>query len=716
MVEAWTSGVGAQMAGPGAVTILHGTTFVLSGANGDMDPARPHGFFFRDTRFISGWRLRLNGKELESLSGSATEPYRAMFVGRPAVDAAGPESHVLIERHRSLDGGFSERIVVHNHSSHEFSAALELDVEADFADLFDVKGGMRRPRAAAVRQGDSEGFSYSCELAGRVLEVKVRACTARSSGSGLRFELLVPPQGQWSTEIFVEPGIDGQRPEQDASVVAPQRRTVSPTVRQEQWNKKVPTLEVDNRLLAEVLATSRRDLGSLRIFDPGEDSTVIAAGAPWFMALFGRDSLLTSFMALAVDSSLALGTIQALAARQGTESNPATEEEPGKILHEVRLGSSPARELGSSGAYFGSVDATPLFVSIAGELTRWGLGGAVLADLMPAIDKALGWIEDNTAKDPDGFLSYSRSLPTGLANQGWKDSWDGITFADGTIAQGPLALCEVQGYVYTAYLARALMAQEAGDEDTKRHYAQRARHLKEAFNRRFWLPERGYFALGVDGAGRTVDSCTSNMGHCLWSGIIDEDKAPAVAARLMEPDMFSGWGVRTLSSAMGAYNPASYHNGSVWPHDNAIIAGGLMRYGFVDEAQRIAIALMQAAELFDDRLPELFCGLDRAQHPVPVPYPTSCSPQAWAAAAPMHLVRTMLRFDPCLGSGKIFIDPVLPADWGHLELGNIALGGRRISLSAAGQMGEVRGAPPGIEVIHGPRGPLADLLDVQEVH
>ncbi|MBV1781394.1 amylo-alpha-1,6-glucosidase [Paeniglutamicibacter sp. ABSL32-1] len=712
-MSAWTSGVGAQLAGPGAVTVLHGTTFALAAANGDMDGTRPHGFFFRDTRFISGWRLQVNGKDMEPLVGTAIEPYRAMFVGRVAGSSLETESHVLVERHRSLNGGMVERIVVHNYSNAAFAATIHLEVAADFADLFDVKAGIRRPVNGALSHHRNGGLEFSSTAGGHRLLVAIRDAQGVPGRGGLEYRIELPPQGEWATEVAIAPSIDGQGPEQDARMGQAAGAASIPAVRQQAWKEQVPSVEVSHHGVGRALVTGRSDLGSLRIFDPEhEGRVVVAAGAPWFMALFGRDSLLASFLSLSVDASLALGTIQTLAERQGTQSNPQTEEEPGKILHEVRLGSSPSRELGRSGAYFGSVDATPLFVTMAGELTRWGVGGESLHRLMPAVDAALGWIERTTARNPHGFLTYQRSTPTGLANQGWKDSWDGVTFADGQIAEAPLALCEVQGYVYTAYLARALIAQQAGDGEKTRHYATKARRLKAAFNDRFWLADRGHFALAIDGEGRQVDSCASNMGHSLWSGIVDLDKAPLVAGALMSQDMFTGWGVRTLSSRMKAYNPASYHNGSVWPHENALIAGGLMRYGFIAESQRVASSLMQAAEFLDGRLPELFCGLDRGTHPVPVPYPTSCSPQAWAAAAPMHLLRIMLRFDPVLTEGRVYLDPVLPADWGEIHLRNITVGNHKINLTANGTRFRLEGVPEDLEVRRGLRGPLADMLDV----
>ena len=293
-----------------------------------------------------------------------------------------------------------------------------------------------------------------------------------------------------------------------------------------------------------------------------------------------------------------------------------------------------ARSLGGGSVYYGSIDSTPLFVMLLGELHLWGAEPADVAELLPAADRALDWIEQYGDRDGDGYVEYERATDRGLRNQGWKDSFDGVTFADGRIADTPIALAEVQGYAYAAYVARAEIAERAGDTGTAERWLDRAAALRVSFNRDFWLPEHGWFALGLDRDKRPIDSLASNIGHCLWTGIVDEDKAEPVAEHLLSPEMFTGWGVRTLASSMSAYNPMSYHNGSVWPHDNALIAAGLMRYGYVEHAQRIATGLLDAAARFGGRLPELFCGFDRTEFDAPVPYPTSCSPQAWAAASP----------------------------------------------------------------------------------
>ncbi|GER21845.1 amylo-alpha-1,6-glucosidase [Zafaria cholistanensis] len=708
----WSAEIGARDAGPGAVTLLAGTSFCISAANGDMDTRRPHGLFFRDTRFVSGWHLRVNGRSLESLSGMAGETYRATFVGRMAPAEGEEHSHLLVERHRHLDGGLRERIVVTNHSALPAQCHLHLAVEADFSDLFDVKEGRTRPvPGVEVRETDT-GILFESVHGGQVRTVLVSDPQATAGGHHLAYRIDLPPQGTWSTEVRVTPRLDGVGPEEDAHATRYGALSL-PEFRERAWRERVPQATYSYPPLARIMGTSRTDLGSLRIFDPDRPERVaVAAGSPWFMALFGRDAILSSFMSLPLDPSLAHGTIQTLAELQGTRVDPRSEEQPGKILHEVRLGASTLLALGGGRAYYGTVDATPLFVMLAGELTRWGFETDIMENLMPAVDRAMSWITDYGDSDGDGFVEYERANPEGLINQGWKDSWDGITFADGALASAPLALCEVQGYVYAAYVSRALMAGRVGDAELSALWASRAQRLKEEFNDRFWLPQKGYFALALDRDKVPVDSLASNMGHCLWSGIVDEEKAPLVAERLMARDMFSGWGVRTLSTRMGAYDPASYHNGSIWPHDNALIAAGLMRYGFIEESQRIAVALVEAAEAFGGRLPELFCGLDRSIQATPIPYPTSCSPQAWAAATPIHLMRVMLRLDPCLPTGELFLAPALPPEWGEVQVRNLPLGVSRVSLRASRDQAAVEGMPPEVALRQIPRKPLADLIDV----
>jgi glycogen debranching enzyme len=481
----------------------------------------------------------------------------------------------------------------------------------------------------------------------------------------------------------------------------------TPVERLEKWRRGVPMVETEHEGLRKLVVQSAEDLGALRIFDPDyPERAVVAAGAPWFMTLFGRDSLLTSWMALLIDPDLALGVLQTLARFQGAKVDPITDEEPGKILHEMRFGGASSLSLGGGQVYYGTADATPLFVMLLGELRRWGLATELVDSLLPHADRALDWIDQYGDRDGDGYVEYQRSSDRGLANQGWKDSWDGVRFQDGRLPRPPIALCEVQAYVYAAYLARAYFAQQANDLDTYNRFRAKATDLKTAFNRDFWVEKNGWFAMGLDGEKNQIDALASNMGHCLWTGIIDTDKAPIVAERLMAPEMFTGWGIRTLSETAVGFNPMSYHCGSVWPHDNAIVAAGLMRYGFVDEALRLIMGLFEAAEFQGHRLPELFGGLARDDVPFPVPYPSSCSPQAWAAASPLLCLRTILRLDPWLPHGKVWLDPVLPPGIDYLRVERIPLAGRGVTVEVADGRTKVEGLPPEVELIEAPRQPL----------
>jgi glycogen debranching enzyme len=540
--------------------------------------------------------------------------------------------------------------------------------------------------------------------------IVVQAPGADITPEAVTYQVSVPTHGHWSTVLTVVPGTGDAV---SAAFVPPSGDGFSPRdLRRREWVDKIPVLQMGNRSIERTLRRSYDDLGALRIEDPNHpERVVVAAGAPWFMTLFGRDSLWSSVMAMPVDPSLALGTLQTLADRQGTVVDPLSEEEPGKILHEVRLDVSSGLSLGGKSNYYGSVDATPLFLMVLGAVSRWGFAADTIAALLPHADRALDWIVNYGDKDGDGFVEYQRLNDQGLINQGWKDSWDGINFADGTLAEPPIALSEVQAYVYVAYLSRAWLAYDAGDTAFGNELADRAARLKKQFNEQFWIPERGYYAIALDGKKRQVDACASNMGHCLLQGLIDEDKAPMVAERLLSPEMFSGWGVRTLASDMGAYNPASYHNGSVWPHDNAIVAAGLLRYGFVDEAQRIAAGMMDAAEYSDGRLPELFCGFSRDQLATPVPYPTACSPQAWAATAPIQLVTSLMRYDPVVSAGGVWMDPALPESFGDLHITNAPLGGGRITIDIAGSVPSVHGLPEGMVFHRGHRPWMSELVE-----
>jgi glycogen debranching enzyme len=706
-MTAWNADTEAGASESGSVTIVEGSSFCISSETGDISSvAGTNGAFFQDTRIISRWILRINGSLREPLVAQKPQPFGATFVGRAKWPDGRFDSPLVVRHVRHIGPGLQDDITLENYAAEPVDCDIELLVDADQADLFDVKGGRTTQGAEATREVVDGSLVIEAARHGQRRGSSIRAQGAEASTDGLRFRATVPARGKWATSVIVVPLVNGQPPA-DPFTEARLPRHREGVRRHRAWEENVPQVTVTDSNLQAVLNRSQSDLGSLRIFDEHHPGRVaVAAGAPWFMALFGRDSLLSSYMSLLVSPNLAAGTLQTLAGLQGTKVDPDSEEEPGRIPHEVRLGITAGLSLGGT-AYYGTADATPLFVGVLGELSRWGLSREIIHPLLPHADRALDWIEKYGDRDGDGFVEYQRPNDHGLVNQGWKDSWDGINFADGTIAEAPIALCEVQAYVYSAYIGRSLLARWDGDTALEQHWADKGAALKAAFNEKFWLPDKGYFAVALDKDKRPVDACTSNMGHCLWTGIVDEDKAPSVVEHLMSPQMFTGWGIRTLGSDMGAYNPVSYHNGSVWPHDSALVATGLMRYGFVEEARRVAAGLIDAAEHFDGRLPELFCGFDRGEFPGPVPYPTACSPQAWAAAAPVQLMRVLLRFDPVYTHGVVHLAPILPEDMGDFQAANVLIDSSRITIRAHGTGGSIDGLPPGLKLLSEPRPPLA---------
>jgi glycogen debranching enzyme len=706
-MTAWNADTEAGASESGSVTIVEGSSFCISSETGDISSvAGTNGAFFQDTRIISRWILRINGSLREPLVAQKPQPFGATFVGRAKWPDGRFDSPLVVRHVRHIGPGLQDDITLENYAAEPVDCDIELLVDADQADLFDVKGGRTTQGAEATREVVDGSLVIEAARHGQRRGSSIRAQGAEASTDGLRFRATVPARGKWATSVIVVPLVNGQPPA-DPFTEARLPRHREGVRRHRAWEENVPQVTVTDSNLQEVLNRSQSDLGSLRIFDDHHPGRVaVAAGAPWFMALFGRDSLLSSYMSLLVSPNLAAGTLQTLAGLQGTKVDPDSEEEPGRIPHEVRLGVTAGLSLGGT-AYYGTADATPLFVGVLGELSRWGLSREIIHPLLPHADRALDWIEKYGDRDGDGFVEYQRPNDHGLVNQGWKDSWDGINFADGTIAEAPIALCEVQAYVYSAYIGRSLLARWDGDKALEQHWADKGAALKAEFNEKFWLPDKGYFAVALDKDKRPVDACTSNMGHCLWTGIVDEDKAPSVVEHLMSPQMFTGWGIRTLGSDMGAYNPVSYHNGSVWPHDSALVATGLMRYGFVEEARRVASGLIDAAEHFDGRLPELFCGFDRGEFPGPVPYPTACSPQAWAAAAPVQLMRVLLRFDPVYTHGVVHLAPILPEDMGDFQAANVRIDSSRITIRAHGTGGSIDGLPPGLKLLSEPRPPLA---------
>lgn len=634
------------------LSVLDGSTFVVGDRHGDVraDEGREHGFFRDDTRFISHWVLRVGEAPLELLSLDQGRHFDAQFVLTPVV---GPEDQAAcsVVRRRLVDRIWIEEITVINHLHKTSAIDLALDVDGDFADLFEVKDGVIAERDVTFTDDAVQfALSYRTDKYRRSVTVTSNR-PAAVSRSGFRFALELAPGEQWSTTVTVTPGgIAGETdPEPIHDPQEMNRRSRVKAGELDGWLANAPRLESDDPDLARTYRASLSDLGALRMHPDLElGDTLPAAGLPWFMALFGRDSLITSLQTLPYRPGLAATTLHVLAARQATTRDDFHEMEPGKILHELRFGELTARGRTPHSPYFGSADATPLFLVLLAEYHRWTGDVELVRELEPNARAALDWIADSGDRDGDGYVEYERrNEASGLLNQGWKDSWDAVQFADGRPAQGPIAMAEIQGYAYDAQVRSAHLARAVwGDEALAEKLEGRAGALRAAFRRDFWIPERGCHALALDGEKRPVDSLTSNIGHLLWSGILEESEAAAVADRLLGEDLFSGWGVRTMGKNEAGYNPLGYHTGTVWPHDNSLIAAGLGRYGHHRAATRIAAAILGAAPFFEHRLPEVFAGFPSSMTSVPVAFPTASRPQAWAAGTPLLLLSTLLRLGP----------------------------------------------------------------------
>ena len=691
----WTfAGGSAAVAGEGAVTLVDGTSFMVCRRSGDIHGQGPLGLFMLDTRVLSLWQLTVSGAPIQPLLVTPNGPFSATFVGR-IDNASSADSAITVVQRRHVGQGMREDLDVRNHGSDRLDLRVELLVAADFGSVFDVKAGREMSRSAVLPEPDNGGIRIVApESSDGVVEATTITCSVRpdrTNGEGLMWDLSLEPGQRWSTCLLVEVTTAGRRLAASYPCGQPVEEAI-PVNRLRQWRETVARVSTDDPALATAVSRASEDLGALRIFDPDHpDRVVVAAGAPWFMTLFGRDSLLASWMSLPLDQDLARGVLLELTDQQGSRVDRKSEEQPGRILHEVRFDSASARLLGGSNTYYGSIDATPLFVMLVAELARWTGITPTIEAFLPAVDQAMNWIIEYGDRDGDGFVEYLRSDPSGLENQGWKDSWDGVRHLDGRIASGPIALCEVQGYVYAAYRGRAALARAQGEIRTAEVNDLRADELRARFDAQFWMDDLGWFAIGLDGEKNPIASLSSNIGHLLWTGIVNDDRAEAVADQLGGPSMFSGWGVRTLSAGNHGYNPLSYHCGSVWPHDTALAIAGLARYGCDQTAQRLTNGLLAASSWSDGRLPELFAGFDREDLPSPVPYPASCSPQAWAAASPLLLVRAMLGLEPDLLSGRFRLRPRLPDGIDSLVMTDIPFGDRRVTVAATGDTVEVSG-------------------------
>lgn len=660
------------------VTCVFSDAFAISGSNGQIKPGRYQGLYLRDTRVLSGLVLTLEGREPSLLHGRAIGPRAARFAYFHVPDPDHEvDPKVIIDRRRVVSDSLLEEIIVRNFSTEPVSMTLELHAESDFAYIFDVKHGRVLPLATAV---DTQRALTLRDESGRretTIESSQRPTSISEATATMTWQLEVPARSSWETTLEVTyKGTSGVRkPSLSWSDELAQTGEEVPA----SWRELV--WACNDERFTRLIARGVSDLASLIMRDPLDPSDrFLAAGSPWFLTLFGRDSIWAAWMALPLDRSLAGETLRVLARRQGKVVDPSTEEAPGKILHEVRHGGLVERG-DLPPLYYGSMDSTPLFVMLAHEAWRWGLPDEEISALVPAVEAALVWIRDHGDSDGDGFLEYKRSGDRGLANQGWKDSGDAIQFADGRLADSPIALCEVQGYAFAALQRGAELIETFGGQTDPAGWRRMADELQTRFRSSFWVEDDSgpYPAMALDGAKVPVDGIGSNMGHLLYTGILNEAECALVASRLVGTDLATGWGLRTLSSHSARYNPLSYHGGSVWPHDTAIVSAGLARSGHGEEASSLLRGLVAASPFFDFRLPELFAGEQRGVDGFPLPYPAACRPQAWAAGSALLIARSLLGFEPDVPHGVIRMSPVWPPTYPRVEISGIQVASARLS-------------------------------------
>ena len=657
------------------ISILDGNEFVVSNHQGDLDatPAAHHGLFLDDTRFLSRWVLTINGQRPILLSIDDTSYYRVQHFLALATGEVYIDSHLTVVRQRAVGGGFHEILNLANHGQEPVDLEIRIEAAADFADLFEVKDKLSKKGRlySSVENGEALTLGYCRDQYRRETRI-TSSVPAELNETGLTYRVRLDPLRQdtnsiWTTHIDVIAVKDpDSTPAKAASRLG--NEGVRPELAEnlKRWVDGAPKVVASWQPLEHIYRRSLVDLAALRFRKPILLGAMPAAGLPWFMTVFGRDSLLTSFQAIPFMPDLAATTLRTLGLLQSRAHDEFRDAEPGKIPHEVRFGEMTAFEDTPHSPYYGTADATPLFLILMEEYERWTGDRALVLSLESEARAAIAWIDNHGDRDGDGYIEYERRNPNGLENQCWKDSGDSIAFADGTLADTPRATCELQGYAYDAKRRTARLAREVWKDSVwAAELDRQADELKRRFNDEFWVPDRKFFALALDGRKRKVDSLTSNIGHLLWSGIADEDKARHCVEHLLGEALFSGWGVRTMAQTEGSYNPIGYHVGTVWPHDNAFIAWGLRRYGYAAESARLSYAMLEAAELFHHRLPEAFAGYNRAITKFPVEYPTACSPQAWAAGAPLLLIRALLGLESI--GGNLIVDPALPETLGRLE-------------------------------------------------
>jgi glycogen debranching enzyme len=699
--------------GAPTVTINRDDRFVVCQPDARIEAGSEEGFFARDTRFISAWELLLNGRRPILLNSSPVRYFSSRFemTNDDIVDAEGPVSRrsIWLRLDRTVSGGVHEDLDLVNFGRRSVRLTIEIEIDSDFADLFDVKWHRLVRRGTLDTRWSSARRRLRTTYANGTFRRELVVLAQRSdsvpqfANGRLIFVMTIPPKGRWHTCLKWLP-ITASSPR---PATLPCHDVLGPEVIGPPGLPQV-AITTSNGTVRRAWDQAVADMEALRLEDPAAEPGVYiaAAGVPWFVTLFGRDSLVVAMQGIAGYPEFAAGALARLSQLQATRDDPERDMEPGKIAHEIRHGELSDLGLLPYTPYYGTHDATSLFVIVLSFFYHWTGDRSILERYLPAVEAAMDWIDRYGDRDGDGFQEYRTRSSHGYYNQGWKDAGDAIPAEDGSLAPLPLAVVELQGYAYDAKLRMADIYRVLGRDEEARRLSDQAHRIYDRVNDAFWWESEGTYYLGLDGDKRPIRSVASNAGHLLGSGIVPPERAGRVVNRLMADDMWSGWGIRTLSSEHPAYDPFSYHTGSVWPHDNAFIAGGFRRYGYVAQASQVAHGIFNAAERFVAyRLPELFAGLPRDPGGFPVQYLGANVPQAWAASAVFRLVALLVglhaRSDPEHGR-RLFVNPALP-DWlPELTLWNLRAGKGSLSLRMTGNEVETLDNTSGFEVVHGP--------------
>ncbi|MFI5927616.1 glycogen debranching N-terminal domain-containing protein [Micromonospora sp. NPDC051543] len=654
------------------VHVLAGNVFAISDAQGDVevDPQAPVGLFAFDTRFLSHWVLTVDGERINALSRDEMTYFETRFFLVPGAASHYVDADLSIIRHRSIHECFHEKLTVLNHSSEPAELTVRMEMGSDFADITEI-GNLRRRGVRVDVDSARQRLTLRYERQRFVRETTVSSTAAVDvDEGGMTFRIRIPPHGRWETDLHVVLTVVGEGGQDMRASLQAHQRAVRTGMREDlaAWLDRAPRLVAERGGLEEMYRGSLADLAALRYRPLSTSERVPVAGLPWSMAFLGRDSIITCLETLAFTPELTPATLRMLALLQGGHLDDEREEEPGKIVSELRYGESSVFGERPSAVYYAAADITPLFVVLIDEYERWSGDAELVRELRQPARMALNWIDEYGDMTGDGYVRYQRrNERVGAVNQSWKDSSDAIIDAQGRLPEFPRATCELQGYAYDAKRRGARLAREFwGDPEYADRLDREAAALKERFNRDFWLPHREYYALALDPYGEPVDALSSNIGHLLWSGIVADDRAEAVAEHLLGPQLFNGWGVRTYAAGQRPYNPVGSHLGAVWPSDNALIAAGLRHYRFDTHAARIASGIFDLAQTLGGAVPELIAGYERSLTKYPVQLPSAGRPQSWSSGGLLMLLGTLLGLRPT--GEDLLVRPALPAGFGRVDL------------------------------------------------